>query len=76
MGQGWINLGFLVLQPEFFDLIPDDTTILEREPLKVEARMSELMAYRHYGFWQCMDTKRDLGVLQDFWNSGAAQWKK
>jgi len=76
MGQGWINGGFFVLEPEFFDLIADDTTILEREPLEVAARMGELMAYRHDGFWQCMDTKRDVDVLQDLWDSGAAPWRK
>lgn len=76
MGQGWINGGFFVLQPEFFDLIEDDTTILEREPLEIAARMGELMAYRHDGFWQCMDTKRDLDVLQCLWDSGAAPWRK
>ena len=76
MGQGWINGGFFVLEPEFFDLIADDTTILEREPLEEAARMGELMAYRHDGFWQCMDTKRDVDFLQDLWNSGAAPWIK
>ena len=76
MGQGWINGGYFVIQPEFFDLIASDSTILEREPLEQVARMGELMAYRHDGFWQCMDTKRDRDSLEDLWHHGSAQWKK
>jgi len=75
MGQGWVNGGFFVIQPEFFDLIAGDKTILEREPLEEAARMGELMAYRHDGFWQCMDTKRDHDTLEDLWQTGAAAWK-
>lgn len=75
MGQGWINGGYFVIQPEFFDLITSDATILEREPLEEAARMGELMAYRHNGFWQCMDTKRDRDMLEDLWQSGSAPWK-
>jgi len=74
MGQGWINGGFFVIQPEFFDLIQDDATVLEREPLEQAARMGELMAYRHEGFWQCMDTKRDRDLLEELWQSGKAPW--
>jgi glucose-1-phosphate cytidylyltransferase len=76
MAQGWINGGYFVIQPEFFDLISSDATILEREPLEQAARMGELMAYRHDGFWQCMDTKRDRDSLEELWNSGGAQWSK
>jgi glucose-1-phosphate cytidylyltransferase len=75
MGQGWINGGYFVIQPEFFDLITGDLTILEREPLEQVARMGELMAYRHDGFWQCMDTKRDRDTLEELWQSGSAPWK-
>jgi glucose-1-phosphate cytidylyltransferase len=75
MGQGWINGGFFVLQPEFFDLIANDTTVLEREPLEQVARMGELMAFRHNGFWQCMDTKRDRDTLEGLWQSGSATWR-
>jgi glucose-1-phosphate cytidylyltransferase len=75
MGQGWINGGYFVIQPEFFDLITDDTTILERQPLEQAARMGELMAYRHDGFWHCMDTKRDRDVLEELWQSGDAVWR-
>lgn len=75
MGQGWINGGYFVIQPEFFDLIAGDKTILEREPLEKVASMGELMAYRHEGFWQCMDTKRDRDTLEELWQSGKAAWK-
>jgi glucose-1-phosphate cytidylyltransferase len=75
MGQGWINGGYFIIQPEFFDLIAGDGTILEREPLEQAARMGELMAYRHEGFWQCMDTKRDRDTLEELWQSGKAAWK-
>jgi glucose-1-phosphate cytidylyltransferase len=75
MGQGWINGGYFVIQPEFFGLIAGDATILEREPLERAARMGELMAYRHEGFWQCMDTKRDRDSLEDLWQSGKAAWQ-
>jgi glucose-1-phosphate cytidylyltransferase len=75
MGQGWINGGYFVIQPEFFDLIAGDTTILERQPLEQAARMGELMAYRHDGFWHCMDTKRDRDVLEELWQSGDAVWR-
>mgnify|MGYP001296888513 CR=1 FL=1 len=76
IGQGWINGGFFIIQPEFFDLITDDTTILEREPLEEVARKGELMAYLHDGFWQCMDTKRDRDSLEALWLSGNAPWKR
>ena len=75
MGQGWINGGFFVIQPEFFDLISGDETILEGKPLEQAARMGELMAYKHDGFWQCMDTKRDRDMLEDLWQKGSAPWK-
>lgn len=75
IGQGWINGGFFVIQPEFFDLIQGDATILEREPLEQAARMGQLMAYRHEGFWQCMDTKRDRDLLEELWQSGKAPWQ-
>lgn len=74
MNQGWINGGYFVIQPEFFDLVADDMTVLEREPLEEAARMGELMAYQHNGFWQCMDTKRDRDMLEGLWRSGDAPW--
>ena len=75
-GQGWINGGYFVIEPEFFDLIQDDKTILEREPLERVAQSGELMAFQHQGFWHCMDTKRDLDNLEEFWNSGKAPWNR
>ena len=75
-GQGWINGGYFVIEPEFFDLIQDDKTILEREPLERVAQSGELMAFQHQGFWQCMDTKRDHDNLEEFWNSGKAPWNR
>lgn len=73
--QGWINGGYFVIEPGFFDLIAGDATILEREPLEQAAKMGELMAFRHEGFWQCMDTKRDLDALENLWQSGQAPWR-
>jgi len=73
--QGWINGGFFIIEPEFFDLIEDDSTILEREPLEEVASMGELMAYHHDGFWQCMDTKRDRDSLEEMWESEMAPWR-
>ncbi len=75
-GQGWINGGYFVLEPKFFDLIDGDQTILEREPLERAAQMGELIAFRHNDFWQCMDTKRDLDNLEEFWRTGKAPWKR
>ena len=74
--QGWINGGYFVIEPKFFELIEGDQTILEREPLEKTAQMGELMAYQHEGFWQCMDTKRDRDNLEMFWRSGKAPWKR
>ena len=74
-GHGWINGGYFVIEPEFFELIEGDQTILEREPLEHTAKMGELMAYQHGGFWQCMDTKRDHDNLEVFWRSGKAPWR-
>jgi glucose-1-phosphate cytidylyltransferase len=72
--QGWINGGYFVIEPEFLDLIMDDATVLEREPLEKAAQLGELMAYTHDGFWQCMDTKRDRDSLEKMWQSGNPQW--
>jgi glucose-1-phosphate cytidylyltransferase len=74
-GQGWINGGYFIIEPEFFDLIEDDKTILEKEPLERAAQMGELMAFQHDDFWQCMDTKRDRDMLEELWDSGQAPWK-
>ena len=74
--RGWINGGYFVIEPKFFDLIKDEDTILERDPLERAAKMGELMAFQHKGFWHCMDTKRDRDNLEEFWLSGKAPWKR
>lgn len=71
-----INGGFMVLEPKIFDFIDGDNIVLEREPLEITANMGELMAYKHEGFWQCMDTQRDKQQLESLWESGKAPWKK
>jgi glucose-1-phosphate cytidylyltransferase len=71
---GWINGGFFVLEPGALDYIEGDSTVWEREPLERLARDGALAAYRHYGFWQNMDTLRDREVLEEAWRSGAP-WK-
>jgi len=71
---GWINGGFFVIEPGFFDMIGGDETLLEREPLERAVQAGELMAYTHQGFWHCMDTKRDHELLDDLWINGKAVW--
>lgn len=73
--QGWINGGFFLFEPELLQYLDDDTTILERGPLEKLASAGELMAYRHEGFWQPMDTLREKQFLEDLWNHGDAPWK-
>lgn len=70
-----INAGFMVLQPEVFDYISGDSTVFEQEPLMNLAKDGQLMAFRHDGFWQCMDTQRDKKKLEELWASGNAAWK-
>ncbi|MBP1763538.1 MAG: glucose-phosphate cytidylyltransferase [Firmicutes bacterium] len=72
---GWINAGFFVLQPEFLDYIEDDNDILERAPLENLAKNNELVAYKHEGFWQPMDTMRDRENLENMWQKNKAPWK-
>ena len=72
--EGWINGGFFVIEPEFLSLIDGDDSVLEKTPLEKCAEMGELMVYKHDGFWQCMDTKRDRDTLQSMWDSGNAPW--
>jgi glucose-1-phosphate cytidylyltransferase len=72
--QGWINGGYFVIEPEFFDLIRGDDIILEKGPLETAAKNGELMAYHHNGFWQCMDTKRDRDALENMWLSENPPW--
>lgn len=75
-GDGaWINGGFFVCEPEIFDYLEDDKTVFEREPLENLASDEELYAYRHTGFWKCMDTLRDKSQLNRLWETGQAKWK-
>ena len=73
--MGWINGGFMVLEPSVFSYIKDDCTIFEHEPMEQLANEGLLNSYKHYGFWQCMDTMRDHHKLEQLWNSGRAPWK-
>jgi glucose-1-phosphate cytidylyltransferase len=64
LDEGWINGGFFVINPKFIDYIKNDTTFLEREPFDRATKKKQLVAYKHYGFWQCMDTIRDREILE------------
>ncbi len=73
---GWINGGFMVMEPEVFGyLSAEESCVLERTPLETLARDGNLGIYKHSGFWQCMDTQRDRGVLEQLWSSGSAPWR-
>ena len=69
LDEGWINGGFFVIEPRFFKYIKNDKTFLEREPLEKVTKMKQLMAYKHKGFWQCVDTKRDRDQLNKIFSS-------
>lgn len=74
--EGWINGGFFVFEPQIFDYLRDgDQTVLEGNPLESLARDGELMAFRHEGYWQCMDTIRDQQLLEAQWQTGQAPWR-
>ncbi|HUW32591.1 MAG TPA: glucose-1-phosphate cytidylyltransferase [Planctomycetota bacterium] len=73
--EGWINGAFFVLEPKVFDYVDGDATQWEKEPMERLAADGQLMAYRHDGFWQCMDTLRDKRLLQDLWDKGNPPWK-
>lgn len=73
--EAWINGGFFILNPDVIDLIDSDATSWEQEPVKRLAELGEMAAYKHDGFWQCMDTLRELNILQDLWETGTAPWK-
>jgi glucose-1-phosphate cytidylyltransferase len=74
-GEGWINGGFFVLEPGIVDYIDGDEAIWEREPMRRLAQDKQLAVYRHEGFWQCMDTQRDVRLLEQLWQSGEAPWR-
>lgn len=73
---GWINGGFMVLEPDVLEYIAGDDTFFEREPLENLALDGKLNAYKHEGFWKCMDTLRDKETLDYLWNHGQAAWKR
>jgi len=73
--SSWVNGGFFVFEPEIFDYIQDDRTILERAPLETLAKQHKLTAFKHYGFWHPMDTLRDKNRLEKLWSSEKAPWK-
>ncbi|MEZ6060311.1 MAG: glucose-1-phosphate cytidylyltransferase [Planctomycetaceae bacterium] len=73
-GEGWINGGFLVFEPGIFDYLKSDSCSLEANAMEQVAKDGQLAAYRHHGFWQCMDTLRDKNYLERLWESGEAPW--
>ena len=70
-----ISAGFMVLEPKVFDYIEEDNTVFEKEPLERLVQEGQLNAYKHDGFWQCMDTQRERDRLEKMWTSGNAPWK-
>jgi glucose-1-phosphate cytidylyltransferase len=72
--DGWINGGFFIFEPEFFDLIDDESTVLEKTPLEKAVKIGQLMAYPHDGFWYSMDSKRDYEILEQIWKEGNPPW--
>jgi glucose-1-phosphate cytidylyltransferase len=74
-GEGWINGGFIVFEPQVLDMIKGLKSSLESELLEELSAMGQLAAYSHDGFWQCMDTLRDIKYLESLWIAGNAPWK-
>ena len=72
---GWINAGFMVCNSGIFDYLDGDDCVLEQAPFRQLSADGNLTAYLHYGYWQCMDTQRDKGFLEERWQSGKAPWK-
>ena len=75
IGEGWINGGFFVLEPEVLEYIEGDSTAWELEPLERLVKEKQIKVYRHYDFWQCMDTLRDVRFLEKMWEENQAPWK-
>ena len=73
--EGWVNAGFFVMEPDFLKYIKSSDTVLEREPLEQAAKDGQLMAYRHEGFWKCMDMKKDVQDLNKMWDDNQAPWR-
>jgi len=76
LGESWINGGFFVINPKFFDFLKGDKTILESEPLETVTDLKEIKAFKHEGFWQCMDHKLDKDLLDSLYKKGNAPWLK
>jgi len=74
-GEGWINGGFLVFEPDIFDYLDSDQHSLEAQTLEELSKLGQLAAFKHEGFWQCMDTMRDKKILEDHWQKGTPPWK-
>jgi glucose-1-phosphate cytidylyltransferase len=74
-GEGWINGGFFILNAKVFDYIEGDETVWEQDAVERLARDSQMMGYRHYGFWSCMDTLKERNFLEELWSSGKAPWR-
>jgi len=74
-GEGWINGGYFVLNPKAIDYVSGDEATWERDPVERLAHDGQLMGYRHYGFWSCMDTIKEKNMLEELWASGKAPWK-
>lgn len=70
-----INAGYMVLEPEIFEYLKEDSTVFEKEPLESLAKQGQLCAYKHNGYWQCMDTKRERDKLEELWAQNRAPWK-
>jgi glucose-1-phosphate cytidylyltransferase len=75
-GDAWINGGYFVMTPRVFDYLDGDETILERQPMERLAKERQLAVFKHDGYWQCMDTYRDMLLLSEAWASGRAPWKR
>ena len=73
---GWINGGFFLLENDFFKYISSDSIMLEREPLESATKDKNLFAFKHDGFWQCMDTRRDHSLLEELFKKGNPPWQK
>ena len=72
--KGWVNGGFMIFEPDIFEYLDDDSCVLEKRPLELLSSLNELMAFKHTGFWQCMDTKRDRDFLEGIYRGGEAPW--
>jgi glucose-1-phosphate cytidylyltransferase len=72
--EGWINGGYFILNPGAIDYVENDESIWERDPVERLAQDGQLMGYRHYGFWSCMDTLKEKKILEDLWTAGKAPW--